>query len=272
MVSRLVSIRFSHYNEKARWALDFHRVPYVEDGYLPFFHVRPVKRLLGTSGKADRVSSQYSTPCIQFADGTVLQGSSEIARSVDAAYGSPERTLYPAAVADEVRAYEERVHDWLGPHTRRFAYFFTLSNSAVLRALVRSNVGGLQSAVFTIASPLVTRYVARGLGVNRERFEKSLTYIRKELADMDTMLADGRPFLFGDAFTAADLSAACMLAPALLVQPEEGFSAVYPRPEALVPEASALVAEFRASLAGRHALRMFAEHRGAPVISYGAKL
>ncbi|MEZ4340912.1 MAG: hypothetical protein R3B82_30175, partial [Sandaracinaceae bacterium] len=60
----LVTIAFSHYCEKARWALDLRRVPYRERRYLPAMHLLATRRALrGTgAGRADRHSSRFSTP------------------------------------------------------------------------------------------------------------------------------------------------------------------------------------------------------------------
>lgn len=38
----LITIRGSHYCEKARWALDRCHVPYTEKAYMPMMHILPV--------------------------------------------------------------------------------------------------------------------------------------------------------------------------------------------------------------------------------------
>ena len=52
-----------------------------------------------------------------------------------------------------------------------------------------------------------------------------------------------------------------MLAPMLLVQPEEGIRTVYPSQRELDLDTRELIAEMRGTRAGKHALRMFREHR-----------
>jgi len=37
----------SHFNEKARWALDFKHVPHIRHSLIPGFHVPVVKRMTG---------------------------------------------------------------------------------------------------------------------------------------------------------------------------------------------------------------------------------
>ena len=47
MTLELHQFPFSHYNEKARWALDWKGVPHVRRSYLPGPHMLPVYRLSG---------------------------------------------------------------------------------------------------------------------------------------------------------------------------------------------------------------------------------
>lgn len=67
-------------------------------------------------------------------------------------------------------------------------------------------------------------------------------------------LGDGRPYLFGDRFTAADLTFAALAAPAVYTVP-------LPEPPDLAPHTAALVERFRGHPAGQFALRMFREER-----------
>ena len=71
-------------------------------------------------------------------------------------------------------------------------------------------------------------------------------------------LADGRPFLMGDRFSAADLTFAA-LAAAVLVPPE--YSVPLPQPDELPAAMAGVVRELRAHPAGAHALAMFRRER-----------
>ena len=70
----------------------------------------------------------------------------------------------------------------------------------------------------------------------------------------------------GNVFTIADLSFACMAAPVLLPSPVEGYGAVLPLSQQVHQRFSVLVNEWRDSVAGKFALRLFRENRGHPVI------
>jgi glutathione S-transferase len=78
------------------------------------------------------------------------------------------------------------------------------------------------------------------------------------------LLADGRPHLCGDRFSAADLTFAALSA-SVLIPPQYGVS--LPGPDALPPETAELVERVRDHPAGRYALAMFAEHRREVVVS-----
>ncbi len=260
---RLITIRFSHYNEKARWALDRYRVPYREDGYLPMFHFAPMMLLSAQHGmgKSDRVSSPFSTPALLTDDGRVMRDSSEIVRYVSDRFA--KGALYPTP---EVGELEQRFHDELGPHTRRVAYFFALGDPALLPRIADENVGRAQAWAFKRVAPLVTRGIRRNLRVDRAHADRSRDKVLAVFDEVSRRVA-GRQYLVGDTFSAADLAFACMAAPALLPTPDEGYGAWLPPVDAVPSEIAKVVTELRASEAGKYALRMFATERRARDVS-----
>ena len=62
----LYDFRFSHYSEKARWALDFKGIPYTPRHLVPGFHLRTARKLAPRS----------CLPILE-ADGAVIQDSTE---------------------------------------------------------------------------------------------------------------------------------------------------------------------------------------------------
>lgn len=247
----LITIAFSHYCEKARWALDLRRVPYRERRYLPAMHMLATRRALrGTgAGKADRHSSRFSTPILLGA-GAPVTDSTDIVRHV-----APDLFEDPEAV--ELEAY---LSEKLGPHTRRVAYWFVLGDKRLLFELARRNVSVPQSLSLRVVYPLVGGMLRKSLRVDRAGYERSLEKTRRIADEVGARLADGRRYLVGDRFSAADLTLASMMAPAIM-PPPESFGAWLPQPEDLSPEPRALVEEMRAHPAGAFAMRMFAEER-----------
>ncbi len=72
------------------------------------------------------------------------------------------------------------------------------------------------------------------------------------------LLSDGRPYLFGERFTAADLTFSALAAPVLV--PAQ-YGVPLPQPDELPVRMAAVVRELRSHPAGAHALAMFARHR-----------
>jgi glutathione S-transferase len=81
--------------------------------------------------------------------------------------------------------------------------------------------------------------------------------------DVGEQLGDGRPFLVGERFSAADLTFAALASP-LLLPPQCGAS--YPALDIVSETMRDEVLRLRETAAGRFALRLYAQHRaGAPV-------
>lgn len=96
------------------------------------------------------------------------------------------------------------------------------------------------------------------MGISPEGGEKALAKIRACFDDVAALLADGRPFLAGSAFTAADLTFAALAAPAL----GQAYGTAPGLGSDTPPAMAAQLAELRAHPAGQHALRMWTEQRG----------
>lgn len=245
----LITIPFSHYCEKARWALDLEGVSYRERRYLPGLHVRPARRAAKGRGRADAHSSAASTPILVM-DGEPICGSSAIVRRVA-----------PALFAgDEVEALVRDFDDALGPHTRRIAYWFVLGRAALFQQLADENVSRGQALAARLTLPLLGRALRRRLGVDRPGFERSMVRVTRVADDVAARLEDGRPYLTGDAFTAADLTFAALFAPVILPGPDR-YGARLPPLERFCDEGRRTITTFRDHPAGRFAARVYEAHR-----------
>lgn len=206
---RLITIPFSHYNERARWGLDRCRVPYRETGYLPGMHILPVAWATKLGGRADRVSSPLSTPLLVTSEGRVIQDSGAILRFADAARAEGTPTLFSTAEADEL---SERYHDELGPHARRLAYHHLFTDPEAIRRAAYASVGRIQATAFWLSRRLVRAAITRALNVTADAAARSRARVERLFDETSRRLAD-RPFLAGDAFSAADLSFAALASP-----------------------------------------------------------
>lgn len=257
----LTSVVFSHYVEKARWALDRFGVPYVEHRYMPLFHFAGVWAAhRGKHGTGDKASTSYSTPVLRTPRGRFLCSSDEIVRYASETFAPDGEELFGPHVDAEML---QRLHDVMGPHSRRVAYDALFAAPSAMRELAERNVGAAQASTFKAMFPLVKSQMIRLLGVDAPRVLRSRQKVRAEMDWLDGLLADGRPYLAGERFSAVDLSAACMMAPGV-IPPEYGVW--LPPVAALGDDAQSFIAEVRSRPAGAYALRMFEQERGRRVV------
>ena len=248
----LITIAFSHYCEKARWVLDRNAVAYRERKYMPTMHFGATLRadLFAKVGRSDRASTRFSTPVLR-GRGVHLADSSDIMRHIE-----PE--LYALDDAAELDAY---YGDHLGPHTRRIVYYFALQNPAVLYELADANVSRRQALVFRAIFPIGKQILMRGLAIDEAAFLRSRDKTRRIADEVEARLRDGRRFLCGDRFSAADLAFAALFAPAILPGPRRVRRRASPdrsRPRGRARD------HHRAPRASRGQVRRAHVRRGAP--------
>jgi len=80
------------------------------------------------------------------------------------------------------------------------------------------------------------------------------------IATLDKVLSDGRPYIFGDEFTAADIHV-CANMGNLIVPEEYQGGGKLPALDRYPPTYRAKVAEFRETLTGQYVLRVYRQHR-----------
>lgn len=246
MSARLVTIPFSHYCEKARWALERCGVDYTEDGHLPIFHYRATRRAGG--GR---------TVPVLVAGERVLSDSTDIAAWADARRPG---TLLPedAAARADALAVEDDLNRQLGPATRRWAYAALLPIRQA-SALFTRDVPRWQALALRATRPIAFGLLRKKLAIDAAGVERSREKIEEVFARIGERLADGRRYLTGDRFTVADLTFAALATP-ILLPPE------HPRMQGaslslLPPAARAEVEAWRASPPGRFALRLYRDER-----------
>ena len=108
------------------------------------------------------------------------------------------------------------------------------------------------------AWPLFRGIVRRALEITDGVEREDEAAVFAEFDEVAERLADGRPYLCGECFGAADLTFAALSA-AVTVPPAYGVQ--LPQPAVLPAATAELIERARAHPAGRYAMRLFAEHR-----------
>jgi glutathione S-transferase len=244
----LITIPISHYCEKARWALDRAGLAYSERRHVQGIHRVAARR----AGGGDTVP-------VLVTDSEVLGESEQIVAWADLHLPEPQR-LFASAPAEHAaelalcRRFDER----LGPSGRRLMYVHMLRQRRLALQFNNQGVPRWEAHAVRWGWPAITRLIARVLQIAPGVEEQDEEVVRGELDHVAQLLSDGRPYLRGERFGAADLTFAALAAP--LVVPEQ-YGVTLPQPEAMAPSTAAMVRGFREHAAGRFAMELFARHR-----------
>lgn len=246
MSLRLITIPVSHYCDKARWALERSGHPYVEEAHVQVFHYAATLR---------RGAGVYVPMLVH--DGGSVSGSAAIGRWADARRARDRASLYPHDQRDAIEAFEERLDEGFGVPGRLFMYHQALATPAALVPYLVTGVPAYQRWLTPHIIGAAGAYIRRRLGVNGDTAADARDTCLRVLDEVAAMLED-KPFLFGDTFTAADLTFAAFSAPLTLPRP---YGVPLPEVDELDATYAAFVREVRAHPAGVHALRMYADER-----------
>jgi glutathione S-transferase len=247
-------IEVSHYNEKARWALDYKGVPYQLRTPMPGMH--RARALALTRGKHQRLPI-LDLEGRRVADSTAIIAALEEYR--------PEPRLYPEDPAERRRALE--LEDWfdeeLGPRTRRLVWHHTLDDPDATVNAVFPNAGEGRKRVMRRLGPVVVPAVRRDYEVHEAGAAEALDGLRRA---MDLIESEVGPegYLVGSGFTVADLAGAALFTP-VIGPPERSYL-----PTIVPPGLREVRDELEARAGGRWVLEMFARHRGTRVTGTSA--
>jgi glutathione S-transferase len=246
---RFITIRFSHFCEKARWALDHAGLDYREESHVPIFSWAAT---FGARGRR-------TVPVLVTPDGT-LSDSTDILRWIDTRRAAPP--LFPeGTLGQEVAQLEDTFDRRVGPATRRLVYFHLMKDAPpeMLCQLLQSAGSPGEARLTRLAFPVLKAMMVRGLRIDAEGAERSRKALTEVLDSVATRLADGRRYLTGERFTAADLTFASLLVP--LLWPERMQQYIPAKWEELPASLRAEVERVRATPGGQFAQRLYAEER-----------
>lgn len=247
-VPTLVTITLSHYCEKARWGLDRAKLPYLEERHAPGFHAFAVRRWGGSR----------STPILVTSDGVVGDSTDILLWANE--HAAEGCSLYPEdpAARAEVLALEESFDLDLGPHVRRAVYFDLLPVPALTIPLMTHQVPWRERVLLPLLYRPLRRMMRTSMRIDAEGARRSLDQLTATMAAVSARLSDGRRYLTGERFGAADITFASLAAPALC---PPGYGVPLPDLEDLPAATSELVRALRATPAGAFCLRMYREER-----------
>lgn len=202
MTAKLYIFAISHYCEKARWALDYLQIDYELVFLAPGLHTLTARKL------GLKLSS---VPILQTADG-VIQGSAAIIDWAEQ-HSRMGKTLTPEGLQDDCREIENRLDEISGVHVRRMFYSEALvEHSSSVRAIFTGDLNFPQKLLILALWPVIRSKMIEFMDLGREQGEESRDTVDQELRWLDSLLEDGRPYLAGEQFSRADITACALYA------------------------------------------------------------
>jgi glutathione S-transferase len=242
MTVKLVQFRFSPYNEKARWALDFKGIKHIRQNVLPGPHMLPIKRLSG----------QNKTPVL-ILEGKAIFNSADIVAALEKYMPQPNLHFAEPELQARAMQIQKRFDDEWGPRIRRAVLDAFVGDAAYTSRVFGG--GFLYASIFPFARGIVKKgngitgpeSVADGIQAAKEAF----AFVRQEAVKTG--------YLVGDRFSVADLTAASHLAPCI-DPPHLDMERPKPMPQSL----SNWLAEWRKYPGAEWVQKMYRQHRPQP--------
>lgn len=244
MPPKLYIFAISQYCEKARWALDYLGVEHEVKYLAPGLHVERMANL---------GANETSVPLL-VNDGELIQGSSSIISWAESVSNNG-RTL-DCEAAPFISDFTSRLDDVLGVHIRRMYYCEALLEyPETVLPICTNDLGNKEAALLSEIWEFVVAAMAEKMDLGPDQGRESRDIVLQQLDWLDGVLEDGRDYLFGDAFTRADLSAASMMA-LMIITPEHptyGNLQIPPRmTQDIVAWQSRPISQFVARMYRRH--------------------
>lgn len=216
----LHQFQFSHYNEKARWALDFKGVAHERRSLLPGPHMLPMMRLSG----------QKSVPVLCFGS-DVVAGSARIIDELEKRY--PKPALYPASPIERSEALELQkwFDDQVGAEIRRAFFWDLLPGGTYAAELFLIDRSALTKAIYKAAFPAIRMVMFKDMNITEATAARGVKRTQEAL-ELVARKSEASGYLIGDRFSVADLTAAALLSPAVM-PPQFPYSIPEPRSENL---------------------------------------
>ncbi len=199
----LYQFQYSHFNEKARWALDYKGVPHQRINLLPGPHIPKLRKLTG----------QTATPILKIGNEFVC-GSTAIIEKLGALY--PDPPLIPADPEERAKAMEivDYFDNDIGPRVRRAMLASAFGHPFYIANMFGRGKPALVRFFYALTLPLVSTLIKKGNGITGPESIEDGHRAAQEALDFIVKTKGAGDYLVGDRFSIADLTAASILAAA----------------------------------------------------------
>ena len=242
-----LTIPFSHFCEKARWALDRAEIEYKEIQFAPVF-----QRMAAIPFGSLTVPVLIDAP-------HVVRESSDIIRYCDDRGADVDR-LFPLVGPERKQVAElvERFDEIVAPDVRLWFYSWVTADPDRMILYGTSGLPPIQTRAARASHQVIAKALQTHFRLDAQTHATAAASVTREFEFVSELLADGREYLVGDRFTAADLSFASFVGAACARDQHTAGAYTHPPIPADLLEQ---IDEWRATPAGQWVARMYDRHR-----------
>lgn len=191
----LLQFSTSHYCRKARLALGYKQISYQVQNLTPGLHALKLRPLTGMTTVPVLFPKKNDQP-------TVIGDSTRILKFLDAYQPDPPLSLSDSRLNSEVWMIEDWLDESIGLATRFVYYDYRSAEGKHIDS--------------SLSSQVLIQVVRRQYGINRARVDLATSRLQTAL-EFFAERWQGKSWLVGDRFTAADLTAAALFSPLALI-------------------------------------------------------
>lgn len=250
LVPTFVCNSVSGLSEISRWVLDINQVLFIEKRYAPRLYLDKVSKLTGKDGFEN-------SPVLVNTD-SLIYTSESIIQYFDERIPA-DRRLFPddASRAEVQRLFKKYTYD-LNGYVWQYVYAELLPNKSNGKTLLKKDMPFFTRLKISMTYSSLKKQLIKQWELEGKDSVVFLVEIQKMFTEVDELLKDGRRYLTGDKFTAADIAFASVVAPVIL--PEE-FGGSITKFNEIDEELRQEIIDLRATPAGQWVLSLYQEER-----------
>ncbi len=250
-VPTLICANISGNSEIVRWVLDLHQILRIEKNYPPILSEQKLKSLIGSSDNT-------INPVLIQTD-RLLYSAQSIIQDYD--YMLPDsKKLFPVHDIDQKKVYDLYQLFTTTLHTAVEQYRYTelfRSRKNTLK-LLKKNISFSNRLKYNFGYRSYKSKISKQLELNNQDPVVFLVEIEKVFNQINELLFDGRKYLVGNQFSAADIAFSAIAAPVLLPVEYGGAQTKF---NEISEEFRQKIMKLRATPAGQFVLKMYQEER-----------
>lgn len=250
----LVNDNVSGLSEIARWVLEMNDILYIDEPYAPGASTKAVNKATGATG-FDNNPALINTDALVYTPESIIH-------YIDQRNPASKR-LFPQdpTLLQEVQTLFNQFTGEFANNVSRFLYSEILEPSKYGKDLFKQKLTGFAKMKVSLSYGSIKKALNNQYQYTSKPKEEWQLNVEKVFTEVSERLKDGRTFLTGDRFTAADVAFAAIAGRVLL--PKE-YGAAITKLDEIPFELREEVFKLRATEAGQYALRVYQQYRPQP--------